>query len=484
MHLFNVCKKPLAAFVALAMTAALVGCAADPDISYGTQEPTLSDDELPAAWDGARPTDTTDYQGLAHAVFENIPVASGADFTYESSDDGLTLTAYTGAGGVLVLPDEINGTPVTALGDRLFKDNTAITALAIPDSVVRIGQEVLNGCRSLQVLKTPQLGETRQSDGYLAYLFGGTSPQLGAFKVGSALDTVILTDALTSLDTLAFYGCYRLIMVLLPDTLTEIGSYAFSGCSALKYVRLPDALTTIGDGAFSECGSLQTLTIPDSVTQMGLGALMSCTSLVELSIPFVGQTRTSNTHLGYIFGAQSYTWNRDFLPSSLQFLTVRSGDISNYAFYECDGLYSITLPESCTQIGVRAFHGCTSLRQIALPDSITHIGDMAFSDCRYLTSITMGDNVVEIGMQAFMDCINLTEITLSDEVTMLSPSLFSGCKRLASVTVSDKLTTVDDGVFHDCISLTTVRTHSGNTLDATKVAIGRDNAALENCLNP
>lgn len=472
--------------LALLLIFALSACSVTPNVTYGDAMPSLSDDELPDPQEMAPPDDITDYPALAAAVFEGVDVVPASELTYQSTVGGICLTAYNGEREVIVLPDAIDGTPVVALGDAMFKGNTTIKAISIPNSVQTIGKELLNGCRSLQVIKTPQMGETRTSDGFLAYLFGGSSAELGAFKIGSALDTVILTDQVSTLSPLAFYGAYRLIMVILPDTLTSVGNYAFSGCSALKYAALPEGVTTIGEGAFSDCTSLTSFTVPDSVQSIGCGAFMDCKSLISLSIPFTGESADSqeNTHFGYIFGAEAYVFNSDFLPAALRYVTVRHGDLANYAFYECDQVYLVTLPEDCKQIGVRTFHGCSSLLSVALPDTVTHIGDMAFSDCVWLNKITFGKGIVEIGMQAFMGCINLKEITLPASLTMLAPSTFAGCKRLRSVTLGDALTTVDDAVFRNCISLSEVKNADGSKPSASKLAIGNDNDALILCLNP
>lgn len=481
MHMHSI-KRCFIALLAALLALSYAACSTPSDTTALPTPPTLDDNELPTPQEIPSYADDTPYQELAHQPFLHAAAAPAADFTYEKTADGIKLTSYTGSADVLILPDTIDGLPVTALGDALFKGNTTLTALSIPDSVQSVGKELLGGCRSLQILKTPIMGATRTSEQYLAYLFGGTSANLGAFKVGSVLDTVILTGDRTSLDAAAFYSCYRLIMVLLPDTVKEIGAYAFSGCSSLKYVNMPRDLTVIGDGAFSECTSLRAFTLPDSLERIGLGTFMGCKEMISLSLPFIGETRETNNHLGYLFGAQTYTWNADFIPASLREVTVRSGDVANYAFYECENLYAVTLPADCTSIGVRAFHGCHALLSLTIPDSVTHIADMAFSDCRWLQTIDLGTGVTEIGMQAFMGCINLCEISLPDGVTMLPPSLFANCKRLQTVTVSNTLTTVDDAAFRHCISLRSFTKQDGQIPTADTLAIGRDNAALLACL--
>ena len=53
--------------------------------------------------------------------------------------------------------------------------------------------------------------------------------------------------------------------------------------------------------------------------------------------------------------------------------------IGNYAFYNCDGLTSITIPTSVTTIGNYAFYGCNGLTSITISNGVTTIGDYAFS---------------------------------------------------------------------------------------------------------
>lgn len=467
--------------ICLFLIGACAGCGVDSDsVSYPDTTPTLSDDELPTP-EQTTDRDTTDYVTLATSDFAAASPAPSDDFSYEKTDDGLILTDYHGDGGVVVIPKVIDGLPVVALSDELFRDNTALCALSIPDSVRTIGENLLTGCRSLRVLQTPQLGSTRTSDQFLAYLFGGTTPQNGAFKIGSALDTVILTGDLDVLDSQAFYSCYRLMMILLPDSLEEIGSFALAGCTNLKYVKLPDTLRVIGDGAFYDCETLGEMVVPDAVTRIGLGAFAGCSSLTFLDVPFVGESANTNNHIGYIFGAEVYTFQRGYMPTKLRHISVRHGDIPDYAFYECDHLYQIDLPSDCSAIGVRAFHDCASLLSITLPDGVTTIADMAFSDCRWLSTVHMGSSVREIGMQAFMNCINLTELTLPQGITKLAPSLFANCKRLVSVTVGGELTHVGAAVFRHCISLTAFQTEDHVPVDANAVQIEKDNDALIRC---
>ena len=70
--------------------------------------------------------------------------------------------------------------------------------------------------------------------------------------------------------------------------------------------------------------------------------------------------------------------------------------IGDRAFYNCDNLTSITIPDSATEIGSYAFAYCTNLTSITIPDSVTLINNDAFSNCSDLTSVTIGSGVTSI----------------------------------------------------------------------------------------
>ena len=109
--------------------------------------------------------------------------------------------------------------------------------------------------------------------------------------------------------------------------------------------------------------------------------------------------------------------------------------IADGAFYQCDSLTSITLPDGVTSIDNSAFNWCDSLTGITLPDGVTSIGNSAFRSCFSLTDITLPDSVTSIGNFAFDSCGSLTSAVIPDGVTSIGKDAFDDCADNLALTV-------------------------------------------------
>lgn len=457
--------------LALAMLASMTACLGGShtenpeDTTAPTQEAvTLPSITIPDLTDDRTPTNTADYAERVESLFSTTAPVPAADLTYEITDDGVTITGYTGGELVVAIPDTIEDKPVTAIAANAFKDMGNLKALSIPASVTSIGKSALAGCKSLTSLKTPVY--TCEDAPYFGALFGASSHETNGGSVPVSLSTLVITGGETVPDY-TFYACRGLEAVALPETLTEIGAFAFYGCEALTYITTADtALTTVGDRAFSGCIALLDLTLPATVTYMGVGMLEGCGKLESLTIPFVGsytadyplteedESPESSAYLGYLFGAAHYTFSAGYIPASLITVTLTEGctAIPANAFFECASIREVVIPEGVTEINRRAFYGCEKLSAVTLPDSVTTIGDDAFHGCIRLQRFTGGAGLTELGMQTFMNCVSLKTVTLPETVTHLPNSCFSGCLSLTTLQ-ADGVETKGDRVFYRCEKL-------------------------------
>ncbi len=138
-----------------------------------------------------------DYGYVAYYAETVIYAPNGViegDFVFAVIDGVNTLCGYIGAGGDVTLPAGYKGENY-AIGADVFKNNTSLTSVVIPNSVTSIGDGAFSGC-----------------------------------------------TALTSIEIL--------------DGVTGIGEEAFRGCSDLGYIYISSTIESIGDYAFAECNNI------------------------------------------------------------------------------------------------------------------------------------------------------------------------------------------------------------------------------------
>lgn len=130
--------------------------------------------------------------------------------------------------------------------------------------------------------------------------------------------------------------------------------------------------------------------------------------------------------------------------------------IGEKAFYFCNLLTGITIPDSVTNIGEHAFCDCSSLKDISLPQGITVLSKGIFGGCSSLTEITIPDSVTEIRDSAFARCTSLKEITVPGGVTLIAYNVFCGCTSLERVVLNSGVSEISGIAFRDCTSLKSI----------------------------
>ena len=137
--------------------------------------------------------------------------------------------------------------------------------------------------------------------------------------------------------------------------------------------------------------------------------------------------------------------------------------IAAEAFWHCDDLTGITIPEGVTSIVKQAFRGCTNLTSVSLPESLETIDEQAFEYCYGLESITIPAGVSSISGYTFYNCTSLTSVIISEGVTAIDTNAFSECTALTGITIPNSVTSVAGTAFTGCSSLTSISVGSGHT---------------------
>ena len=192
--------------------------------------------------------------------------------TYEIVDGGVTITdCDESISGEVVIPDTIEGYPVTSIGYCAFIECTNLKEITIPDSVTSIGYGAFAYCVVLTSITVDKNNANYSSDEY-GVLFNKDKTELIQYPTGNSRTSYIIPDSVTSIGELAFYCCTSLTEITIPDSVKSIGDAAFGICTNLKEITISDSVTSIGAGAFVYCDSLTEVTIPANVTEIGANA--------------------------------------------------------------------------------------------------------------------------------------------------------------------------------------------------------------------
>ena len=342
----------------------------------------------------------------------------------------------SGLTGLLAIPNS-----VIYIGDYAFKGCSGLTgSLAIPNPVIYIGDYAFKGCSGLTgSLVIPN------SVIYLGDLaFQGCSGLTGSLTI---------PNSVTRIREKTFQGCSGFNGTLtIPNSVTIIDNYAFSGCSGFTgSLTIPDFVITIGYSAFQNCcGFTGSLTIGTGLTSIGGMAFKDCTGFTQVNYnaidcsaitdgdkPFIncGGTLTIGSSVqkirAYMFDSSGFTGTLT-IPNSVT-------EIRGYAFYNCSGFTgSLTIPNSVTFIGAYAFCGCSGFTgSLTITNSETMIRNYVFAGCSGFTgSLTIPNSVTLIGDYAFAMCSGLTgSLTIGNSVTTIEKGAFVGCANMSNMEV-------------------------------------------------
>ena len=171
-----------------------------------------------------------------------------------------------------------------------------------------------------------------------------------------------------------------------PDTLdgmkvTVIARDAFNGCETLTEIILPEGIRRIETYAFYNCKNLTSITLPDSIESIGTNPFDGCVNLVDFIVSPDHPWLVNRD--GVLYGDKGRrliccpaSW-----PAEEYMIPEGTTAIASEAFYGCESLIAVTIPDSVAEVGENPFAACTRLKSIAVSAEhpvLTIAGDALF----------------------------------------------------------------------------------------------------------
>ena len=164
--------------------------------------------------------------------------------TYELTEQGEYIVTGIGTAtdSEIIIPAELDGHRVVAIGKNAFEWNYDITSVVIPEGVKKIDYRAFAYCANLV--------------------------------------SVVFSNGLEEIGDYAFSHTH-INSLNIPGSVRVIGGYAFEGIRAISIV-IPDGVEEIGEAAFRLCYSLTSITIPATVTKIGDNVVNTCFMLTDI----------------------------------------------------------------------------------------------------------------------------------------------------------------------------------------------------------
>ncbi|MCL2763281.1 MAG: leucine-rich repeat domain-containing protein [Treponema sp.] len=173
-----------------------------------------------------------------------------SDFAYDLTADGkgIVITRYTGGAGVVIVPAQIEGMPVTEIGEGAFSGS---------DIQITTTQSGRASARKQQ----------NDRAGIVAITIPNTVTEIGSWAFqDTAITRFTMPDSVVEIGHGVFSGCDNLAELRLSDNITILKTLSgLSGLKSLRKANLPAKLEILADNTFFGCGELSELIIPDSI---------------------------------------------------------------------------------------------------------------------------------------------------------------------------------------------------------------------------
>ncbi len=413
------------------------------------------------------------------AIFEGL--------TYVVKNGEITITGYTEDFEFtdVVIPDEIDGKPVTKIGknafylssiksitlsnnvttieDSAFKHNSYLSKINLGRNVTYIGDSAFSYIPlsveitlsdNIEFISENALTDTTVSKLIIPATVESipdslcTSDSIDMFSVdknnlvyssdddGTLYDkekytlikfsqTACVSSFTTPENTIIIaksaFENNKWIKQINLSNVVNIEESAFENCIQLSEVDLGKNVLNIGKRAFARTPSLSKLTLSNKIKSIGNEAFYD-TEYSQLVVPATVEQIPAELY-------NQYTLEKIIVDAENKVYTsddlgvLYSKDKSELIkFPTCNTALDYTTPESTLTIKDSAFKNNDNITKIVLTN-VTTVEDSAFEECSRLSKIDLGKNVSYIGNSAFAQTLSLSELTLSDNIEFVGDNV-------------------------------------------------------------
>lgn len=125
--------------------------------------------------------------------------------------------------------------------------------------------------------------------------------------------------------------------------------------------------------------------------------------------------------------------------------------IGEYAFYACEALKGVNIPNGVKVIESSTFRG-TDFEVLELPESVERLADYSLSFGSF-KAVKLPRGLAEIGQEAFAVCRNIEKIEIPERVETILHGTFRQCEGLKEVVLPEGMETIKSCAFWNCPEL-------------------------------
>ena len=341
---------------------------------------------------------------------------------------------------------------VTTIGNYAFRYCNNITNITIGNNVTYIGIEAFNECciNSITIPNSVTEIGARAFDCWTLTEFNG--------KFASEDGRCLIID-----ETLIAYAKNSGSVYNIPESVTKIGAYAFYS-KDMRSITLHENIIEIGESAFNfwsdDCRIYCMAIEPPYLS--GYNIFNTDNYNCKIYVPKESENRYKLNYNWKNYAILIYPYDYERVQTNYEIwytsnnnsiVEPHNRDSFGYASivsnYYQDGRYIMTFDREITEIGYGAFWDCDNLSSITIPNSVTEIGYEAFCDCDNLTSVTIPNSVIKIEGRAFNYCCTLIDLNLGNGVETIGQDAFYGTD-IVSITIPDSIKELGEGAFASC----------------------------------